>query len=139
MNKEEFRQLILDEHLISSEYEKDNDYIDEMLVHIYDMPAIFDWNKRQIEIYTDIQNGDSGDYWHEVRIGDFTADTDVPYEQTVSEWYEYFSNLKKQREVHITVPISEYDLEELKEGNSFQWSFDSNDGGTLVHINLIRE
>jgi len=133
---EKLTKEIIKEGLVESEYVNDNVYIENMLVSFGDLPYEFDG----LELSHEVTNGDSGDYWNEIRDEEGRPlDLDAPEELTVKEWAEYFDRLKEHKshleKTSIIIPITESDIEDLKAGNEFRWTFEGTNGITVdVHI-----
>lgn len=79
--------------LVPSEYLKDNDYIENMLVNGSDFRSLLAMSDIDLAYYHELNESETSDYWNELRLGNIVVDTDAPEELTVEEWAEYLDRM----------------------------------------------
>ena len=87
--------------LVPSEYNKDNDYIDGMMIQAEDMRGLIGDTDIDVILYVGLQEYEVDGTWNELRIGKMVVDIDAPNELTLKEWVKYLGGHLKEKEVEV--------------------------------------
>ena len=97
MNKEQIKNEI-----INTQSYKDYELYElkpNIKISFSDFENIISDTNIDLAFYNDVTNGQSGDYWHEVRdTNDKVLDHDAPNELTLDEWVDYLYDLLQEVE-----------------------------------------